>query len=150
AERAAPDVGMAEDALYSDREAESLQWGMNCGDLYEILDAETPSTTARVFRGVHHAMVAAGIAIMLADTVAPWREAYGAALDGGFHIVCAFFFAEYALRLIAAPGAPGAAHRGPWRSRLAWAVSVGGVFDLLGALPGIVDIVFDPGNASLF
>jgi len=95
-------------------------------------------------------MVAAGIAIMLADTVAEWRLAWAAALDGEFQIVCGFFFAEYVLRLTAAPGAPGAAQRGKWRSRLAWAVSIGGICDFVGALPGVLDIVFAPSYASLF
>jgi voltage-gated potassium channel len=118
--------------------------------LYRILQPETRDPAARVFRGVHHAMVAAGIGVMLADTVAEWRGAYGGALEAGFQIVCAFFVAEYVLRLIAAPGAPGAAHRGRWQSRLAWATSLGGTFDFLGALPGVLDVVFDPGYASLF
>jgi voltage-gated potassium channel len=118
--------------------------------LYQILQPETREPAARIFRAVHHAMVAAGIGIMLADTVGEWREAYRGALDAGFQIVCAFFFAEYVLRLIAAPGAPGAAQRGQWQSRLAWATSLGGAFDFLGALPGVLDVVFDPGYASLF
>jgi voltage-gated potassium channel len=118
--------------------------------LYQILHPETREPAARIFRIVHHVMVAVGIGIMLADTVAQWREAYSEALDAGFQLVCAFFFAEYVLRLMAAPGAPGAAHRGKWRSRLAWAKSFGGVFDLLGALPGVLDVVFDPPHASLF
>jgi hypothetical protein len=118
--------------------------------VYQILQPETRETGARVFRVVHHAMVAAGIGIMLADTLGDWREAYADALDAGFQIVCAFFFAEYALRLAAAPGAPGAAHRGKWVSRLAWATSLGGTFDFLGALPGVIDIVFNPRFASLF
>jgi len=118
--------------------------------VYQLLSPETPGTAARVFRGAHHAMVTAGIGIMLADTVASWRFASAGALDAGFQIVCGFFFAEYVLRLIAAPGAPGAEHRGRWRSRLAWAVSVGGIFDLLGALPGVLDVIFNPGYASLF
>ena len=126
----------------------------NCGmdeeRLYQILHPETRDPAARIFRGVHHAMVAAGIGIMLADTVGEWREAYGGALDAGFQIVCAFFFAEYMLRLMAAPGAPGAAHRGKWQSRLAWATSLGGTFDFLGALPGVLDVVLDPRRASLF
>jgi voltage-gated potassium channel len=117
--------------------------------LYRILHPETRELPARIFRLVHHAMVTAGIAIMLAETVVSWREVYGAALDAGFQLVCAFFFVEYVLRLIASPGAPGAAHRGRWRSRLAWATSLDGVIDLLGALPGIIDIVFDPPHASL-
>jgi voltage-gated potassium channel len=123
---------------------------MDEGHLYRILQPETRDPAARVFRGVHHAMVAAGIGVMLADTVAEWREAYGGALEAGFQIVCAFFVAEYVLRLIAAPGAPGASHRGRWQSRLAWATSLGGTFDFLGALPGVLDVVFDPGYASLF
>jgi voltage-gated potassium channel len=118
--------------------------------LYQILHPETRDPAARIFRSVHHVMVAAGIGVMLADTVREWREAYTGALDAGFQIVSAFFFAEYVLRLTAAPGAPGAAHRGKWQSRLAWATSLGGTFDLLGTLPGVLDVVFDPGYASLF
>ena len=118
--------------------------------LYQILHTETRDPAARIFRGVHHAMVAAGIGIMLADTVGEWREAYGGALDAGFQIVCAFFFAEYVLRLMAAPGAPGAAHGGKWQSRLAWVTSLAGTFDFLGALPGVLDVVLDPRRASLF
>jgi voltage-gated potassium channel len=117
--------------------------------LYQILQPESREPAARIFRCVHHVMVAAGIGIMLAETVPQWHDAYGAALDAGFQLVCAFFFAEYVLRLTAAPGAPGAAHRGRWRARLAWAKSLGGVFDLLGALPGVLDVVFDPPHASL-
>ena len=138
------------DATYSGRAAESLQWRMDEERLYQILHPETRDPAARIFRGVHHTMVAAGIGIMLADTVGEWREAYGGALDAGFQIVCAFFFAEYVLRLMAAPGAPGAAHRGKWQSRLAWATSLGGIFDFLGALPGVLDVLLDPRRASLF
>jgi voltage-gated potassium channel len=143
-------VTLGKDAPYSGRAAESLEWGMDEQRLYQILNPETRDPAARIFRAVHHAMVAAGIGIMLADTVAEWREVYGGALEAGFQLVCAFFFAEYVLRLMAAPGAPGAAHRGRWQSRLAWATSLGGAFDLLGALPGVLDVVFDPGYASLF
>ena len=111
--------------------------------LYRVLQPESAGTAARVFRIVHHAMVILGIAIMLADTVAAWRQAYHGLLDAGFQIACAFFFAEYVLRLAAAPGAP-AAHRRGWRARLAWALSIGGVFDMLGALPGVLDVAFRP------
>jgi voltage-gated potassium channel len=122
---------------------------MSCKRLYQLLHPQTPETAARVFRGVHHAMVAAGIAIMLADTVASWRQTWAGILDPAFQIVCGFFFAEYVLRLSAAPGAPGAEHRSRWRSCLAWAASIGGICDLLGALPGVLDIVFSPAYASL-
>jgi voltage-gated potassium channel len=122
---------------------------MNCELLYRLLQPETPGAAARVFRVVHHAMVATGVAIMLADTEPLWRQAHRAALDGGFQLVSAFFFAEYLIRLAAAPGAPGAAHRGAVRARLAWAVSIGGVFDFLGALPGVLYFLFSPRFASL-
>jgi len=114
------------------------------------LHPDTRALAARTFSGVPHAMGAGGIGSKPADTVELWRDAYHAALDAGLRIVCAFFFTEYVLRLWAAPGAPGAAHHGKWRSRLAWAGSLGGVFDFFGALPGVLDIVFNPRYASLF
>ena len=117
--------------------------------LYRNLQPETSGTLARAFRTAHHTMVALGIAVMLADTVKRWRQAHHQALDIGFHIACAFFFAEYLLRIVAAPGAPAAYRRG-WRARLSWAVSAGGVFDLLGALPGVLDVAFSPNYASLY
>src|SRR5277367_6133472 len=117
--------------------------------LYRVLQPETSGTIARAFRAVHHVMVAIGIAIMLADTVQGWRQGHRKVLDIGFQIVCGFFFAEYLLRLAAAPGAPGAYRRG-WRARLAWALSAGGIFDLFGALPGVLDVVFSPKYASLY
>ncbi len=117
--------------------------------LYQILQPETSGGAARAFRVAHHMMVVIGIAIMLADTVAAWRQAHNRILDGGFQIVCAFFIAEYAARLGAASAAPGA-HRRSWQARLTWMVSAGGLFDLLGALPGVLDIAFNPKYASLY
>ena len=81
-------------------------------------------------------MVAAGIGVMIADTEAAFRLDWSAELDAGFWIVCAFFLGEYVLRLAAAPAAPGAELRYEWRSRLAWAGSMGGLCDLLGTFPG--------------
>ena len=117
--------------------------------LHLILQPETSGGAARAFRIAHHTLVLIGIAIMLADTVAPWREAHQRLLDIGFQIVCACFIAEYLVRLAAAPGAP-AAYRRAWQARLAWLVSPAGLFDLMGALPGILDILFSPRYASLY
>src|SRR5689334_8551800 len=50
---------------------------MECERLYQLLQPEAPGTAARVFRVAHHAMMTAGIGIMLADTVAPWRGGLG-------------------------------------------------------------------------
>jgi hypothetical protein len=65
--------------------------------LYQILQPETREPAARLFRWAHHAMVAAGIGIMLADTVATWRHLHRNTLDAGFQVVCAFFIAEYVI-----------------------------------------------------
>src|SRR5690242_10784610 len=94
--------------------------------LYLILRPESAGNAARVFRIVHHVTAAIGLAIMLMTTVVPMEAAYGPVLAGGFYVVAAFFMAEYVLRLIAAPEAPGGEHRGELRARLAWALSLGG------------------------
>jgi voltage-gated potassium channel len=118
--------------------------------LEQLIDPQSRATGARVFRALHHVMLAAGIGIMLVDTVRPWRQSAAGALDAGFWIVCTFFFAEYVLRLIAAPGALSAEHLGKWRTRLTWAISIGAVVDLLGVVPGILAVVLGPDFASLF
>jgi hypothetical protein len=115
---------------------------MNERRLYEILRPETAERRARWFRAVHHAMVAAGIAVMLADAIGPWRAAYGNLFAGAFRLISTFFVAEFLLRLAAAPGAPGAGDCPPWRARLDWALSFGGVLDFLGAVPGILATAF--------
>ena len=117
---------------------------MNRRRLYLLLRPESPDAAARIFRVVHHLMVAAGIAIMLMTTVAPIEAADGAALAMGFYVVAAFFVAEYVLRLIVAPEAPGGEHRGDLRARLAWATSLGGIFDLISGLPWVVALASGP------
>lgn len=116
--------------------------------LYRLLDPEAAGS-ARAFRVVHHAMVAAGIGVMILDTEEAFRLDWSRELDAGFWIVCAFFVAEYMLRLAAAPAAPGAELRVEWRSRLAWAGSMGGLCDLAGTLPGVLAVVFGPDVGSL-
>jgi voltage-gated potassium channel len=39
---------------------------------------------------------------------------------------------------------------GKWRARLAWAISTGGLLDLLGVAPGVLAVAFGPEFASLF
>ena len=104
--------------------------------LFHLIEPESPGYESRVFRLVHHVMVAAGIAIMLAETVPALDQRYDTALDIVFYVAAAFFVGEYVLRLIAAPEAPGAEHHGPARARLLWATSLPGIFDLAAALPG--------------
>ena len=111
---------------------------MNYRPLYRILDPESPEPAARVFRLVHHAMAALGIAVVLVDTMESVQAEYGALLAAGFDVIGAFFVAEYVLRLIAAPARPGQEHLTPRRARLLWAVSLAGLFDLICAMPGIL------------
>ncbi len=122
---------------------------MNRRRLYLLMRPESSDDGARIFRAVHHAMVAAGIAIMLMVTEAPLMAAYGMALAIGFYVVAAFFLVEYALRLVAAPEAPGGEHRDRLRTQLGWALSLGGLFDLVSALPLIIGLAYGP-RASLF
>jgi len=117
--------------------------------LYLLLQPETPDTGARIFRAVHHLMVAAGIAIMMSATVSAIADAHGDFIEIGFYVVAAFFLAEYVARLIAAPEAPGGEHRRPLDSQFAWATSLGGVFDLISALPGLIALLHVP-EAGLF
>jgi voltage-gated potassium channel len=117
--------------------------------LYRVLQPGSRDPVGEMWRGLHHTMVVAGIAIMLALTVADMRRDYGGLLVTAFYVVALFFAAEYGLRLFAAPVAPGASHRGEFRSRLAWAASIGGLFDLLGVLPGAITLA-DRHEASLF
>ncbi len=94
-------------------------------------------------------MVATGLGVMLALTVPQLRIDYGVWFSGAFYVIAAFFVGEYALRLYVAPDAPGGAQRGAFSARLAWAVSIGGFFDLLGVVPALIAVVGHR-DASLF
>ena len=135
--------------LCSSRVGRCLEWNMRLETLYWLLDPEASGTGGRIFRCAHHTLLTAGIGIMVANTTPAWRQHWAAELDLGFRIVCVFFVAEYILRLAAAPGAPGSEHRGEWRSRLSWALSIGGLCDLLGILPGALALVISPRHASV-
>jgi len=111
---------------------------MDYRPLYRILDPESPDPAARIFRVVHHVLAAFKIAIVLAETMEPVQADYGAELAAGFYVVGGFFIAEYLLRLIAAPSKPGHEHLPAWHARALWAISPGGIFDLVCALPGVL------------
>jgi len=106
--------------------------------LYRLLQPGNPELGGLVWRVVHHAAVAAGIGVMLALTVVEMQSDYGDLLTDVFDVVAAFFVFDYLLRLYLAPAAPGGEVRGAWRSRLSWATSIGGVFDLAAAVPGLI------------
>src|SRR4029077_20978158 len=105
--------------------------------LYIVLDPDSPERAARLFRVVHHVLVALGIAAMLADRVPFIAADYAPVLRAAYYLVGAFFVAEYVLRLIVAPEVPSHEDQGPIWARLHWAVSLGGILDFLCALPAI-------------
>src|SRR5947209_12960287 len=109
--------------------------------LRALLDPENTSRDARSFRLLHHALVAFGIAVLLADTVQAIRDQYEIPLDTGFLVVAAFFVGEYVLRLYVATAAPGGELHQPWRTRLHWALSGGGLLHLVGALPIVLTLL---------
>jgi len=109
-----------------------------------MMRAEDGSPSARLFRAVHHLMVALGIGVMLASTVEPLEAAYGVPLAIGFYVAAAFFLLEYGARLYTAPELPGGEHRGTVGARIAWATSFAGIFDLISALPGVAALVRGP------
>jgi voltage-gated potassium channel len=117
--------------------------------LYTLLNPDSPARAARLFRLAHHVLVAIGIAAMLADTVPFIAADYDPVLRAVYYLVGGFFVAEYVLRLIVAPEAPSHEHHGAVWARLHWAVSLGGVLDLLCALPALAALARIP-SASLF
>jgi len=108
------------------------------------LNPDSPDQAARVFRVVHHVLVALGIAAMLADTVPFVAADYDPVLRAGYYVVGIFFVAEYVLRLIVAPDIPGYEHCGAIPARLLWAVSLGGILDFLSAVPAIAALARIP------
>ena len=108
----------------------SYNGSMNRRRLYLILAPHSPGVPARIFRSVHHSVVAAGIAVMLLATVASIHEAYEWALEAAFYGIAAFFLVEYVLRLFTAPERPGGEHYSELWARLTWAKSIGGLLDL--------------------
>jgi voltage-gated potassium channel len=111
---------------------------MDVRRIYRLLQPDNSETAARLWRCAHHTLAAAGIGVMLGLTVVEMQSSYGDLLTGAFDLIAVFFVFDYLLRLYAASGAPGGEHRGPWRSRLSWATSLGGVFDLAAAIPGLI------------
>jgi voltage-gated potassium channel len=117
--------------------------------IYRLLQPGNSEFWAWVWRVLHHSMVAAGIGVFLALTDPEWRDAYETELTIVFFTVAGFFVFDYLLRLYLAPSAPGGEHRSASSVRFAWMISLGGVFDLLGAMPAVIGIV-NQGEASLF
>ena len=106
--------------------------------LYRLLRPGNPEAGAVLWRAVHHSMAAIGIGLMLALTVPDWYALYGNSLSDAFDVVALFFVLDFGLRFYAAAGRPGGEHRGAWTTRLSWLTSLGGVFDLVAAIPGVI------------
>jgi voltage-gated potassium channel len=102
--------------------------------VYETLDPTLLGTKSRIFRAVHHLLVIAGVLCVVLETVPTIPDAWSGPLLAVFEGALAFFVAEYALRLWAAPEAPWR-HVSEGRFRLHWARSLQGVVDLAALLP---------------
>jgi len=131
-----PGSNLGSSPLFGPAASVSYNAAMNRRRLYRLMNPATKDAAARAFRLVHHAMAAAGIAVMLAATMERMQRDYARGLEIAFLAVAAFFAIEFILRLIAAPEAPGGAHRGAGQARLAWLGSLPGAFDFFAALPG--------------
>lgn len=120
--------------------------------LYDNLVPTAHMLPARLFRGVHHVVLAAGIGAMIAATDASLREAHGMVLALAFDVALAFFAIEYVLRLYAAAAAPSADPEHPVASRWLWASSPGGIIDLMAVLPFAVAglMALNPGTTDQF
>lgn len=128
----------------------AVQCGMDRERLYEMLGPDGAGAAARLFRAAHHALVAAGTGIILANSMPAWRQAHGGLFTALFGLVAVCFAIEYAVRLAVAPAAPAARHRRPARARFAWAASPGGLVDLSGAVAGVLGLALDGDNGLLF
>lgn len=109
--------------------------------IFGLLNPDSTDRRARSFRMLHHAVVAVGTAVLVADTVPAISGDYLPLLDAGFFVVAGFFIAEYLLRLYVAPEAPGGEVHTAWEMRLRWALSAGGFLDLVGALPVLLTVL---------
>src|SRR5439155_26966623 len=102
--------------------------------LYMALKPDSPDQAARVFRVVHHVLVALAIAAMLADTVPFVAADYDPVMRAGDYVVGIIFVAEYMLRLIVAPDIPGNEHCGAIPAGHLWAVTLGGILEFRSAV----------------
>jgi len=103
--------------------------------IYLLLSPETASRPARIFRALHHGLVAAGLFAVVLDTVPSFQSRFGAELGIVFDIVLGFLAVDYGLRLWVAPEALWAIPGHPWRARGHWVASGAGLVDLLALLP---------------
>jgi voltage-gated potassium channel len=102
--------------------------------VYLWLTPDAHAWPALLFRVVHHVFAAVGLVALVTDTVGEIHARLGSVLDSAFDVTLGFFVLEYLVRLWAAPSAPWAHSRHPWRARWQWASS-SGVIDLLALLP---------------
>src|SRR5579862_9555142 len=103
--------------------------------IYRWLSPETTTWSARLFRLVHHALVAAGLVAVVLDTVSSIHSRLGAELTLVFDTALAFLVIEYGLRFWTAPEALWAVPGHAWRARWQWLGSGAGLIDFLALLP---------------
>lgn len=113
----------------------SGEFGVQAGRIYHWLNPETTTFPARLFRVLHHALVVGGLAAVVMDSVPDVHAKLAITLGIVFWTGLGFFAIEYALRLWSASEAPWAPAGRPWKARMHWMRSAGGVIDALALLP---------------
>lgn len=105
--------------------------------IYDLLDEESQGVPARRMRAVEVVLILVGIAavaIGTVDAISPITRQVVEVLTG---VVAIVYFVEYCVRLWVAPEHPHADGISAGRVRLRWAVSAGGLIDLVAVLPAI-------------
>ncbi len=105
--------------------------------IYDLLDEENHSHSARRMRAVEVALILVGIAAVAIGTVDEISDATRAIAEGLTGLVAILYFVEYCIRLWVAPEHPHSHEMAPGRVRLRWALSAEGLIDLLAVGPAI-------------
>lgn len=105
--------------------------------IYDLLDEESHSHSARRMRALEVAVILVGIAAVAIGTVANIDPATRLGVEAVTGVVAVVYFIEYCIRLWVAPEHPHSHEMPPGRVRLRWALSPTGVIDLVAVVPAI-------------
>lgn len=116
--------------------------------IYDLLDEENHSHSARRMRAVEVALILVGIAAVAIGTVDEISDVTRAVAEGLTGLVAILYFLEYCVRLWVAPEHPHGHELAPGRVRLRWALSPEGLIDLLAVGPAVTMVTggISPGS----
>jgi voltage-gated potassium channel len=105
--------------------------------IYDLLDEENHSHSARRMRALEVALILVGIAAVAIGTVDEISDVTRTVTEVLTAIVAIIYFVEYCVRLWVAPEHPHVHETAPGRVRLRWALSAEGLIDLLAVGPAV-------------